>query len=197
MGQRSNEARDELKAAAAARRAVLEADAERALLESDRIDVTLPGRRRHLGSEHPVIKTMHEIVSVFRNLGYSVQEGPVIETDYYNFEALNFPPNHPARDMQDTFWLDGGSMSHVLGTDAFGRDVLSRLIYGARVSLIAVVVAVFVMLGLVTDGLYALGAGSTASWMRPTSAPSGPTRCASRPKARSCGAPSTARKPMR
>jgi phenylalanyl-tRNA synthetase alpha chain len=54
-----------------------------------------------------VIKTMHEIVSVFRNLGYSVQEGPVIETDYYNFEALNFPPNHPARDTQDTLFIAG------------------------------------------------------------------------------------------
>ena len=71
------------------------------------LDITLPGSRRHLGSEHPVIKTMNEIVSVFRNLGYSVQEGPVIETDYYNFEALNFPPNHPARDTQDTLFIAG------------------------------------------------------------------------------------------
>ncbi|MGC2182341.1 MAG: phenylalanine--tRNA ligase subunit alpha [Terriglobales bacterium] len=69
------------------------------------IDITLPGIRRPLGSEHPVIKTMHEIVAVFRNLGYSVEEGPVIETDYYNFEALNFPPNHPARDTQDTLFI--------------------------------------------------------------------------------------------
>ena len=72
---------------------------------SDSLDITLPGNRRPLGSEHPVIKTMHEIVSVFRNLGYSVEEGPVIETDYYNFEALNFPPNHPARDTQDTLFI--------------------------------------------------------------------------------------------
>ncbi|HLW87647.1 MAG TPA: hypothetical protein VKR57_04095, partial [Terriglobales bacterium] len=67
----------------------------------ERLDITLPGIQRHIGAEHPVIKTMNEIVSVFRNLGYSVQEGPVIETDYYNFEALNFPLNHPARDTQD------------------------------------------------------------------------------------------------
>ncbi len=73
----------------------------------DALDITLPGIRRPLGAEHPVIKTMHEIVSVFRNLGYSVQEGPVIETDYYNFEALNFPPNHPARDTQDTLFIAG------------------------------------------------------------------------------------------
>ncbi len=69
------------------------------------LDITLPGIRRPLGAEHPVIKTMNEIVSVFRNLGYSVEEGPVIETDYYNFEALNFPPNHPARDTQDTLFI--------------------------------------------------------------------------------------------
>jgi phenylalanyl-tRNA synthetase alpha chain len=72
---------------------------------SDRIDITLPGTRRPLGAEHPVIKTTNEILSVFRNLGYSVQEGPVIETDYYNFESLNFPPNHPARDTQDTLFI--------------------------------------------------------------------------------------------
>ncbi len=74
-------------------------------LDSDRLDITLPGIQRPIGAEHPVIKTMNEIVSVFRNLGYSVQEGPVIETDYYNFEALNFPPNHPARDTQDTLFI--------------------------------------------------------------------------------------------
>jgi len=71
------------------------------------LDITLPGIRHPLGAEHPVIKTMNEIVSVFRNLGYSVEEGPEVETDYYNFEALNFPPNHPARDTQDTLFIAG------------------------------------------------------------------------------------------
>jgi phenylalanyl-tRNA synthetase alpha chain len=71
------------------------------------LDVTLPGIRRPIGAEHPVIKTMNEIIGVFRNLGYSVEEGPEIETDYYNFEALNFPPNHPARDTQDTLFIAG------------------------------------------------------------------------------------------
>jgi phenylalanyl-tRNA synthetase alpha chain len=71
------------------------------------LDITLPGIRRPIGAEHPVIKTMNEIIGVFRNLGYSVEEGPEIETDYYNFEALNFPPNHPARDTQDTLFIAG------------------------------------------------------------------------------------------
>jgi phenylalanyl-tRNA synthetase alpha chain len=69
------------------------------------IDISLPGIQRPIGAEHPIIRTMNEIIGVFRNLGYSVAEGPVIETDYYNFEALNFPPNHPARDTQDTLFL--------------------------------------------------------------------------------------------
>jgi phenylalanyl-tRNA synthetase alpha chain len=69
------------------------------------VDISLPGIRRPIGAEHPVIKTMHEIVGVFQKLGYSVAEGPVVETDYYNFEALNFPPNHPARDTQDTLFI--------------------------------------------------------------------------------------------
>jgi phenylalanyl-tRNA synthetase alpha chain len=71
------------------------------------VDITLPGVRRPVGAEHPVVKTANEIVAVFQKLGYSVAEGPVVETDYYNFEALNFPPNHPARDTQDTLFIAG------------------------------------------------------------------------------------------
>jgi phenylalanyl-tRNA synthetase alpha chain len=71
------------------------------------IDITLPGVRRPIGAEHPVIKTTNEMVRVFQKLGYSVADGPVVETDYYNFEALSFPPNHPARDTQDTLFIAG------------------------------------------------------------------------------------------
>ncbi len=73
----------------------------------EKIDISLPGIRRPIGAEHPVIKTTNEMVRVFQKLGYSVAEGPVVETDYYNFEALNFPPNHPARDTQDTLFIAG------------------------------------------------------------------------------------------
>ncbi len=72
---------------------------------SDRLDITLPGIRRPIGSEHPVLRTMNDVISVFRAMGYSVAEGPEVETDFYNFEALNFPPNHPARDTQDTLTI--------------------------------------------------------------------------------------------
>jgi len=73
----------------------------------DHIDVTLPGTVRAPGIEHPLLKTMNEIVRVFHHLGYSTALGPQVESDFYNFEALNFPPNHPARDTQDTLLLAG------------------------------------------------------------------------------------------
>ena len=69
--------------------------------------MTLPGSAQRVGAEHPLVKTMAEIVSVFQRMGYSVGLGPEVETDFYNFEALNFPPNHPARDTQDTLVVAG------------------------------------------------------------------------------------------
>jgi phenylalanyl-tRNA synthetase alpha chain len=69
------------------------------------VDITLPGSVRAPGVEHPLVKTLHEIVAVFHGLGYSTALGPQVESDFYNFEALNFPPNHPARDTQDTLVL--------------------------------------------------------------------------------------------
>ena len=71
-------------------------------LKSEALDITLPGTRRLTGSEHPITRTLNEIVSVFAALGYSVGVGPEVETDFYNFESMNFPPGHPARDTQDT-----------------------------------------------------------------------------------------------
>ncbi|MGA3082323.1 MAG: phenylalanine--tRNA ligase subunit alpha [Terracidiphilus sp.] len=73
-----------------------------AALRAEAIDITLPGTRRLMGAEHPITRTMNEIVGVFAALGYSVGVGPEVETDYYNFECMNFPPGHPARDTQDT-----------------------------------------------------------------------------------------------
>jgi phenylalanyl-tRNA synthetase alpha chain len=73
-----------------------------AVLAAEAFDVTLPGTRRLLGAEHPITRTTNELVSIFASLGYSVGVGPEVETDYYNFESMNFPPGHPARDTQDT-----------------------------------------------------------------------------------------------
>jgi len=72
----------------------------------ERIDVTLPGRKVRLGKLHPIIQVSRDICEIFAGLGFSVVEGPEIELDYYNFEALNIPKNHPARDMQDTFYVE-------------------------------------------------------------------------------------------
>ena len=105
VGQRVNELKQRVEKAIDSRLETLQSGASASRLETERLDITLPGIHRPIGAEHPIIKTMHEIVAVFRDLGYSVQEGPEIETDYYNFEALNFPPNHPARDMQDTLFI--------------------------------------------------------------------------------------------
>ena len=105
VGQRVNVVKARVEESVENSSSELKSGASSGRLAADRLDITLPGIRRPIGAEHPVIKTLNEIVGVFRNLGYSVEEGPVIETDYYNFEALNFPPNHPARDTQDTLFI--------------------------------------------------------------------------------------------
>ena len=74
---------------------------------AERVDISLPGIRRPIGARHPVLQALDDVISVFKAMGYSVEEGPEVESDYYNFEALNFPPNHPARDTQDTIFLAG------------------------------------------------------------------------------------------
>ena len=78
--------------------------------KSETFDTTLPGRREIAGTLHPITQVMNEITKIFMGLGFQVEEGPEIETDYYNFEALNIPENHPARDMQDTFYVEGGAV---------------------------------------------------------------------------------------
>src|ERR1039458_5406142 len=75
--------------------------------KAEDIEITLPGTRRLTGAEHPITRTLNEIVGVFAALGYSVGVGPEVETDYYNFECMNFPPDHPARDTQDTLVVAG------------------------------------------------------------------------------------------
>ncbi len=77
-------------------------------------DLTMPGDRNELGSRHPVSIVRQQIVDIFRKFGYDVAEGPEIEDDYHVFEALNFPPNHPARDMQDTFFVSSGHINPIL-----------------------------------------------------------------------------------
>jgi phenylalanyl-tRNA synthetase alpha chain len=107
VGQRVNEIKVHVEDVVAKAEHLQRELATASSLASGAVDITLPGIRRAIGAEHPVLRTSREIVAVFQKLGYSVADGPVIETDYYNFEALNFPPNHPARDTQDTLFIAG------------------------------------------------------------------------------------------
>ncbi|MGB9716219.1 MAG: phenylalanine--tRNA ligase subunit alpha [Thermodesulfovibrionales bacterium] len=83
----------------------LKSEEYRRLVSSKALDITLPGKFIPFGREHPVNKILSEIISIFVSMGFDVEEGPEVETDYYNFEALNIPKDHPARDMQDTFYI--------------------------------------------------------------------------------------------
>jgi phenylalanyl-tRNA synthetase alpha chain len=105
VGAAANEAKRELEAALEQRLAATIEEERRRQREGARVDLTLPGRRPPLGSVHPLTRVHDEIVEIFVGLGFSVAEGPEIESDYFNFEALNLPKDHPARDMQDTFYL--------------------------------------------------------------------------------------------
>ncbi|MGH7385365.1 MAG: phenylalanine--tRNA ligase subunit alpha [Candidatus Rokuibacteriota bacterium] len=105
VGEQANRAKAEVEAAIAVRLDALKAEEHRRTLEADRPDLTLPGRRPDPGAVHPITRVTEEIIEVFEGLGFSVAEGPEVESDYYNFAALNFPADHPARDMQDTFHL--------------------------------------------------------------------------------------------
>ena len=105
LGQVVNAVRDTLEEQIELFASRLKKSDKAARLKSERIDVTLPGRSAHRGTKHPVSMVIEEISDIFAGLGFKVAEGPEIELDYYNFEALNFPKDHPARDMQDTFFV--------------------------------------------------------------------------------------------
>lgn len=105
MGALVNEVRQEVTEVLEAHMADLEAQAVEAQLENESIDVTLPGRPVQIGNHHPLTKVIEEIEDLFIGMGYEIAEGPEVEKDYYNFEALNLPKGHPARDMQDSFYI--------------------------------------------------------------------------------------------
>jgi phenylalanyl-tRNA synthetase alpha chain len=123
VGEAANRLRDQVEELLVRARERLEAVRLEAELQGSRVDVTLPGRRLlPRGHRHPVTRATEEIVSIFLRLGYQVATGPEIELDWYNFEALNIPADHPARDMQDTFYVDAST----LGPGAADGTVLLR-----------------------------------------------------------------------
>jgi phenylalanyl-tRNA synthetase alpha chain len=117
-GARINVAKQRVEAALSARRDALAEALLNQRLAAEAVDVTLPGRGMGAGSLHPVMRTWERVEQIFGSIGFDVADGPEIETDWYNFTALNSPENHPARSMQDTFYVEGA--------DATGRPLLLR-----------------------------------------------------------------------
>ena len=105
VGQMVNELRAMLEEKLGAKEAAISSAAKNARLAAETIDVTLPGEQRKVGGLHPLNAVLEDLIDIFRSMGFDVVDGPEVETDYYNFEALNVPADHPARDMQDTFYL--------------------------------------------------------------------------------------------
>ena len=110
VGQRANVLKEQVQSLMAERLAAVKGAAMAKRIAAETLDVTAPASFTPPGHRHPLISTTEEIVDIFAGLGYRVSEGPEIETDYYNFSALNIPEHHPARDMQDTFYLGDGRL---------------------------------------------------------------------------------------
>src|SRR6476469_7736883 len=142
-GEAINRARDALGEALAARKSDLDDAAVEARLATETIDITLPGRHAERGGLHPVTRTLERITEIFGRLGYEVADGPEIEDDWHNFEALNFPPHHPARAMHDTFYFSDGRLlrTHTSGVQvrymqdlvAAGRQPPLRMVAAGKV----------------------------------------------------------------
>jgi len=124
-GEHINRAKDAVAEAIAARKAVLEEAAFAERLAKERFDISLPGRGNGVGNLHPVARTLERITEIFARLGYQLADGPEIEDDWHNFEALNFPPHHPARAMHDTFYFppDKSGAARLLRTHTSGVQV--------------------------------------------------------------------------
>ncbi len=138
IGKLLNAAKETLEAAFEARKAEFENQALQARLESEWIDLTLPASGPRPGSLHPVTQVQREIEDLFSSMGFAVLSGPEVETEYHNFDALNIPPDHPARDMQDTFWLKDGNLlrTHTSPVQVRGMERLGpplRMIAPGRV----------------------------------------------------------------
>ncbi|QYZ68351.1 phenylalanine--tRNA ligase subunit alpha [Neotabrizicola shimadae] len=140
-GARLNLLRDEIDTALRAKKAALADAALDARLREEWLDVTLPGRPRRMGTIHPVSQVMDELTAIFADMGFSVAEGPQVESDWYNFDALNIPPEHPARQEHDTFFMaraEGDNRPpHVLRTHTSPVQIRAMADRGAPIRVIA------------------------------------------------------------
>ena len=135
VGQVSNRVKKALEELIASRRQSLEGAAVEAVLASQRIDPTQPGPRRQQGHEHPLASIMRDLGDLFESMGFTVVDGPEVETEFFNFEALNIPSWHPARDMQDTIWVEGGN---VLRTHTSGMQIRAMQRFGAPMRVVGI-----------------------------------------------------------
>ncbi len=138
IGKLLNAARQALETALETRQKQFAEAALRARLDSEWLDITLPAPGPRRGHLHPITRIQRELEGLFASLGFAVLDGPEVETEYHNFDALNIPPDHPARDMQDTFWLDGGNLlrTHTSPVQVRGMERLGpplRMIAPGRV----------------------------------------------------------------
>jgi phenylalanyl-tRNA synthetase alpha chain len=138
VGQALNAAKQNIEGAYEARKLKFENDALNQRLDAEWLDLTLPAPPPRRGHLHPITRIQRELEQLFVSLGFTVLDGPEVETEYHNFDALNIPPDHPARDMQDTFWLDGGNLlrTHTSPVQVRGMERLGpplRMIAPGRV----------------------------------------------------------------
>jgi len=138
FGKLLNSARQNIEQALAARNQILADAALQKRLDAEWLDVTLPAPGPRRGHLHPITRIQRELEELFSSLGFAVLDGPEVEDEYHNFDALNIPPDHPARDMQDTFWLDGGNLlrTHTSPVQVRGMERLGpplRMIAPGRV----------------------------------------------------------------
>jgi phenylalanyl-tRNA synthetase alpha chain len=138
LGASLNAAKLQLETAFDAHKSAFDKAAQDARLNAEWLDLTLPASGIAPGSLHPITQIQQEIEDLFRSLGFTVLDGPEVETEYYNFDALNIPGDHPARDMQDTFWLEGGNLlrTHTSPVQVRGMEKLGpplRMIAPGRV----------------------------------------------------------------
>ena len=140
-GPALNALKDEIDAALRAKKAALGDAALNERLKAEGLDVTLPGRPRRMGSIHPVSQVMEELTAIFADMGFSVAEGPQVESDWYNFDALNIPPEHPARQEHDTFFMHRAPGDtrppHVLRTHTSPVQIRAMAAQGAPIRVIA------------------------------------------------------------
>lgn len=138
VGKSLNSAKQKIEQALDARKRAFDDAVLRARLDAEWVDLTLPAPGPRRGHLHPITRIQRELEELFVSLGFAVLDGPEVETEYHNFDALNIPPDHPARDMQDTFWLDGGRLlrTHTSPVQVRGMERLGpplRMIAPGRV----------------------------------------------------------------